>query len=69
MYVFDDKRSFLHAFLGGLAKLFSKFFPPLSILIVLGFTIYEVREQEPGEYKLGDFIEFIIGYILVDTIL
>ena len=58
MYVFDDKKSIWHFMLG----LVSAYFKALSIIIIFCYIIYQLREREKPESKLGDFIEFLLGY-------
>jgi len=58
-YIFDDKRSLWHAFLGFI----SAFALVYSLLILLIYTIYEIREREKPTATLGDVTEFLIGYI------
>jgi len=58
-YIFDDNRSIIHFCLGIIASII----PILNIIIVLSFIIYQLFEEEYALYKLGDFIEFIMGFI------
>ena len=69
MYVFDDKLSFIHVLLGFMAGVASRISAILSIMLVVGYIVYQIAEQERGESKLGDFIEFILGYIISDIAL
>jgi len=62
--VFDDWYSLLHVLAGALTATFLRIFPPTSLVIVITFTAYQVHEKEKELSKLGDFIEFIIGYLL-----
>lgn len=57
--LFDDKKSVWHALLGFI----SAFTLLYSIIIITIFTIYQIREREDKNKTLGDFIEFVIGYI------
>ncbi|KUH34251.1 hypothetical protein APY94_02965 [Thermococcus celericrescens] len=59
LYLFDDKRSILHAVLG----FFSAFLLGWSLLVLVIFTAYEVRENENPTATLGDVVEFLIGYV------
>jgi len=58
-YVFDDKRSLWHAFLGFV----SAFALVYSLLILLIYTVYQIREKEKPASTLGDIVEFLVGYI------
>ncbi|NJE13872.1 hypothetical protein, partial [Thermococcus sp. LS2] len=58
-YIFDDKRSLWHTFLGFI----SAFTLAYSIVILLLFTLYQVREREKPTSTLGDVVEFVIGYV------
>ncbi|WP_324735312.1 hypothetical protein VFC49_09200 [Thermococcus sp. SY098] len=58
-YIFDDKRSLWHAFLGFV----SAFALIYSLLILLIYTVYQIREKEKPTATLGDIVEFLIGYI------
>ena len=59
LYLFDDKRSLLHTVLGFL----SAFTLAWGLLILVIFTLYEVREKEAPVATVGDVVEFIIGYV------
>ena len=59
LYLFDDKRSILHTVLGFL----SAFTLAWGLLILVIFTVYEVREKEAPVATVGDVVEFILGYI------
>ena len=65
IYIFDDKYSILHALLGALCALFI----PYSIIIAITYLIYQIAEKERMVYKLGDVIEFLLGYYVADTFL
>jgi len=71
--VFDDKKSIIHLFLGIAVRLSTythNVFAALAALIVtLSFIVYESKERELPYKKLGDFIEFIMGYILCSILL
>ena len=58
MPVFDDKKSFLHFAAGVIAAMTGVF----SIFFILIFVLYQIREKESDLNKLGDFIEFLLGY-------
>ncbi|ALM76472.1 hypothetical protein [Thermococcus barophilus] len=58
-YIFDDKRSIWHAFLGFI----SAFALVYSLLVLLIYTVYQIREKEKPVSTLGDIVEFLIGYI------
>ena len=59
LYLYDDKRSVLHTVLG----FFSGFLLGWSLLVLVIFTAYEVRENENPTATLGDVVEFLIGYV------
>jgi len=65
IYIFDDKNSFLHALLGALCALFI----PYSIIVAVIYLVYQIAEKERLVYKLGDVIEFLLGYYIADTFL
>ena len=57
--LFDDKKSVIHFLLGLIT-------PPLfpySLIIPAAFTIYQLREKESIESKIGDFIEYMLGLV------
>ena len=58
MAVFDDKKSILHFAAGVIAAMTGVF----SIFFILIFVLYQIREKESDLNKLGDFIEFLLGY-------
>ena len=58
MAVFDDKKSILHFAAGAIAAMIGVF----SIFLILIFVLYQIREKESDLNKLGDFIEFLLGY-------
>ena len=62
--VFDDFKSIIHVLLGIITKLIGKSFPPLALALIIVFTVYEVLEKDSPENRLGDFIEYLIGYII-----
>lgn len=59
LYLFDDKRSIWHAFLGFLTA----FTLAYGLVILLLYTIYQVREKEYPVATVGDVVEFLVGYI------
>ena len=56
--IFDDMRSLFHFFAGAISALLGIF----SIIPIAIFTIYQLREEEEKINKLGDFVEFLLGY-------
>lgn len=54
MKVFDDSLSYLHPVLGYASK--------SAPILLIGFVIYQLFEKEPMANKIGDFLEFGIGY-------
>ena len=60
-YLFDDKRSIWHAVLGFFVGVFPWY---LAVPVVLGYTVYEVKEPEDPTATVGDMVEFIIGFII-----
>ena len=65
IYIFDDKYSILHAMLGALCALFI----PYSIVFAVIYLVYQIAEKERLVYKLGDVIEFLLGYYTADTLM
>lgn len=59
LYLFDDKRSVLHALLG----FATAFTLTWGIVILFLFTLYQIRENESPVATVGDVVEFLIGYI------
>ena len=59
LYLYDDKRSILHTLIGFL----SAFTLAWGLVILVIYTLYEIREEESPVATLGDVVEFIIGYI------
>lgn len=57
--IFDDKKSWWHAFLGVISGLV----PFFGILILTIYIFYQIREKEDFIAKLGDFIEFLVGWV------
>jgi len=67
MIVFDDPWSFLHFALGIATKIAALMgMAWLSIPIFVAFTVWETIEQEGTHWKLGDYIEYLLGYTLAD---
>ena len=60
-YLFDDKRSLWHAVIGCITGVIPYYF---AIPVVIGYTLYEVREPEDPTATVGDMVEFIIGFII-----
>ena len=58
MPVFDDKKSIFHFAAGAIAAMTGVF----SIFLILIFVLYQIKEEESDLNKLGDFIEFLLGY-------
>ena len=58
MYVFDDKKSLFHFVAGMIAAMIGV----TSIIFIALFVFYQIREKENDLNKLGDFIEFLLGY-------
>ncbi len=61
LVIFDDASSLGHVLLGLAASRLSGW---ATGALVLGFAVYQLREQEPPENKFGDFAEFYVGYLL-----
>jgi len=66
--VFDSSTSFFHVVLGLLVRFLSGVMPFLSLAITVTYITYQVLEKEDYLNKLGDFIEFIMGYMLGDIL-
>jgi len=58
--LFDDKNSVFHFLLGFWTYLLGN----VGLLLLAFFLVYEAREQENVYNKLGDMLEFAIGFIL-----
>ena len=58
MCVFDDKKSLLHFAVGAIVAMTGV----ASIIFIALFVFYQIREKENDLNKLGDFIEFLLGY-------
>jgi len=54
--IFEDKYSLVHALLGFLAGIGD------SVAITLLFVGYQLAEKEKERRKLGDFIEYGVGF-------
>jgi len=67
--VFDDIYSVGHAALGFAARFLAWRTPYASAVLIIVYIIYEVLELEKKANKLGDFVEFLLGYVLADVIL
>ncbi|GAB6102376.1 hypothetical protein JCM16138_15990 [Thermococcus atlanticus] len=59
LYLYDDKRSIFHSILG----FASAFLLVYGLLVLVIFTVYEVREKEAPVATVGDVVEFLIGYV------
>ena len=57
--LFDDKKSLFHAVIG----FFSAFTLVYSLIIIILYTLYQIRERESWEFTTNDVIEFILGYV------
>ena len=58
-YLFDDLGSVWHAILGFITV----FLPlPVALVVLIIFTIYEVREPEDPVATVGDMVEFFTGF-------
>jgi len=57
--IFDDKRSLLHFIIGFV----SAFTLAYSLIIILLYTLYQIRERENWEYTVSDVVEFVLGYV------
>ena len=66
--VFDGLTSIPHVMLGLLTRILAEFIPTLSLIITAVYITYQALEKEPSMNKLGDFIEFITGYIIGDLL-
>jgi len=71
--VFDDKKSIIHLFLGIAVRLSTYTHSVLAalaaLIATLSFIVYQITERELPCKKLGDFIEFIMGYIVCSILL
>jgi len=69
LIIFDDHWSVLHFVLGMVTKLMAHLgLWIVSTVIFVVFVVYEWWEQESRFCKLGDFIEFILGYVFADMV-
>ena len=62
--VYDDIYSIIHTVLGGVSGFMLKHNPIYTLAVISLFTAYQLREREKIKSKLGDFIEFGIGFII-----
>jgi len=73
LVIFDDKKSIIHLFLGIAVRLSTHTHNVLAalvaLIVTLSFIVYQIIERELPCKKLGDFIEFIMGYILCSILL
>jgi len=60
-YLFDDKRSLGHAVFGFISAIVPFW---LGIIIIISYTIYEVKEPENAVSTVGDLMEFVVGFML-----
>ena len=60
-YLFDDRRSLGHAALGFVSAIIPFY---LGVVIVISYTVYEVREPENPVATVGDLVEFVVGFML-----
>jgi len=58
--IFDNLKSIVHLLLGVITPLLDG----LGYIIFLIFLIYQIHEKEDVYHKLGDFIEYLIGFII-----
>jgi len=58
--VFKGFKSWFHFFLGLVVHVNYG----LGLVITLAFLIYQLREKESNIEKIGDFLEFTMGFIL-----
>jgi len=57
--IFDDLKSIIHFLLGLIVPIV----PILNIIIILVFIVYQIKEDEILLYKIGDILEFILGFV------
>lgn len=60
-FLFDDKRSVGHAVMGALTAIVPFY---LGALIIIGYTVYEVKEPENPIATVGDVVEFVVGFMI-----
>lgn len=66
-YIYDDRNSAMHSIMGMVvAGAFrqSLWLRLIGVLMMILFAIYETREPEPAVSTVGDFVEFIFGFIV-----
>jgi hypothetical protein len=63
-YIFDDKGSIVHSILGMITPIIAQKMLLLALFLILAFTVYESVEPENPISTIGDFTEFIIGFLL-----
>ena len=70
--VFDGVTSAFHFFLGFVTKYIHVLNPlvgtVVALTVALSYLWYQVREPENPFNKLGDFVEYIYGYVVADII-
>ena len=69
LIIFDDTSSVIHAVLGLATAILKKIGLGIaSATIIVVYTVYQVLEREKDVNKLGDFIEFIVGYLIGEAL-
>ena len=54
----------LHYAAGAVAGYLVHFIPLLSLFLILIFTCYQALEEEEAVEKLGDCVEFLLGFLV-----
>jgi len=66
--VFDGATSVIHVVLGFVSKVLTLLWIPLGWVLAFGYMWYQIFDRDEPMNKLGDFIEFMYGYLLADIL-
>lgn len=61
--VFDDVKSIIHFLVGLTTSVLRCYIPLLSLAIIALYIMYEVEERDSELNRLGDFVEFVMGFL------
>ena len=67
--VFDGATSVIHVVLGFVSKVLALICMPLGWVLAIVYMWYQMLDRDEPMNKLGDFIEFMYGYLLADILL
>ncbi|RLB79707.1 MAG: hypothetical protein DRH17_13355 [Deltaproteobacteria bacterium] len=66
--VFDGATSVIHVVLGFVSKVLALICMPLGWVLAIVYMWYQMLDRDEPTKKLGDFIEFMYGYLLADIL-